>query len=145
MKTETKIMQYWRGYLERSFSILIPLAAILAAFLIGGILIIAWGSNPLEAFGALFKGAFGTPNAIATTLERLTPLVFTGLAVAYGYRSGFFNIGAEGQLYMGATAALWVAIMAPNWPAWLLLPACILASALAGMLWILLPAFLKAR
>jgi general nucleoside transport system permease protein len=145
MKNELKITHFWRSYLERSFSILIPLAAILAAFLVGGILIIAWGSNPLEVFGSLFRGAFGTPNSIATTLERLTPLVFTGLAVAYGYRSGFFNIGAEGQLYMGAIAALWVAIMFPNWPAWLLLPSCILASALAGMLWVLLPAFLKAK
>ncbi|MEI8131045.1 MAG: ABC transporter permease [Leptolinea sp.] len=145
MKTQTKMTDVWRSYLERSFSILIPLAAILAAFLVSAILIIAWGANPLDAYAALFRGAFGSPNAIATTLERMTPLVFTGLAVAYGYRGGFFNIGAEGQLYMGAIAAVWVAITVPGWPAWLLIPACTLAAGFAGLLWVLLPAILKAR
>jgi general nucleoside transport system permease protein len=99
----------------------------------------------LDAYVALFKGAFGSPNAIATTLERMTPLAFTGLAVAYGYRGGFFNVGAEGQLYMGAIAATWVGITVPNWPAWLLIPACAIAAGLAGILWVLLPAFLKAK
>jgi ABC-type uncharacterized transport system permease subunit len=145
MKTQTKMTEVLRSYLERSFSILIPLAAILAAFLVSAILIIAWGANPLDAYVALFRGAFGSPNAIATTLERMTPLVFTGLAVAYGYRGGFFNIGAEGQLYMGAIAAVWVAITVPGWPAWLLIPACTLAAGFAGLLWVLLPAILKAR
>jgi ABC-type uncharacterized transport system permease subunit len=145
MKNKTHLREFWRAYLERSFNILIPLAAILGAFAVSGILIIAWGANPLDAYEALFKGAFGSPSAIATSLERLTPLIFTGLAVTYGYRSGFFNIGAEGQLYMGAIGATWMALMAPNWPAWLLVPACILASALMGLIWVALPAFLKAR
>ena len=145
MKTQAKLQDGWRSYLERSFTILIPLAAILAAFLISAILIFAWGANPLDAYVALFQGAFGSPNAIATTLERMTPLVFTGLAVAYGYRGGFFNIGAEGQLYMGAIAATWVGITVPNWPAWMLIPACSIAAGLAGILWVLLPAFLKAK
>jgi simple sugar transport system permease protein len=119
MKTKAKLSDGWRSYLERSFSILIPLAAILAAFLVSAILIFAWGANPLDAYVALFKGAFGSPNAIATTLERMTPLAFTGLAVAYGYRGGFFNVGAEGQLYMGAIAATLVGLTVPNWPAWM--------------------------
>jgi ABC-type uncharacterized transport system permease subunit len=145
MNTGSKIVKIWRGYLEKSFSILIPIGAILSAFLVSGILILAWGSDPLQAYEALFKGAFGTSNAVATTLERMTPLVFTGLAVAFGYRSGFFNIGAEGQLYMGAMGATWVAIMFPNWPAWLLVPACTLTAAFMGMFWVLLPAILKAK
>jgi simple sugar transport system permease protein len=121
------------------------MAAILGAFVVSGVIILAWGSNPIEAYIAMFSGAFGSPNAIATTLERMTPLIFTGLAVAYGYRSGFFNIGAEGQLYMGAIAAVWVAIMFPTWPAFLLVTACTLASALMGMVWVMLPAYLKSR
>jgi simple sugar transport system permease protein len=145
MKNDSKLLYTWRAYLERSFSILIPMLAILAAFAVSGLLILTWGANPLVAYKALFSGAFGSPNAIATTLERMTPLIMTGLAVAYGYRSGFFNIGAEGQLYMGAIAAVWVAIMFPNWPGWLLLPACLIASGIMGMIWISLPAYLKAK
>ncbi len=144
MKTDAKLSNAWRAYLERSFSILIPMLAILAAFAVSGLFILAWGANPLAAYKALFSGAFGSPNAIATTLERTTPLILTGLAVTYGYRSGFFNIGAEGQLYMGAIAAVWVAIMFPNWPAWLLLPACVVASGLMGTIWVMLPGYLKA-
>ncbi|MCS6907770.1 MAG: ABC transporter permease [Anaerolineales bacterium] len=145
MNRPIRLKFFWQEYLERSFSLTIPLAAILAAFALSGLLILAWGSSPLEAYVALFSGAFGSPSAIATTLQRLTPLVFTGLAVTYGYRGGFFNIGAEGQLYMGAIAAVWVAITFPDWPSWLLVPSCILASALMGMVWVILPALLKAR
>lgn len=144
MKTEPKFVTIWRTYLEKSFNILIPILAILAAFLVSGILIYLWGSSPIAAYGALFSGAFGSPNAWATTLTRLTPLMFTGMAVMYGYRGGFFNIGVEGQLYMGAIATVWLAVTFPHWPAWALAPACVLISAAAGCLWVLLPAYLKA-
>ncbi len=145
MSKQNKLRAIWQEYLERSFSVTIPILAILAAFAFSGLIILAWGSSPFAAYAALFSGAFGSPNAIATTLQRLTPLVFTGLAVAYGYRGGFFNIGAEGQLYMGAIAAVWVAITFPDLPGWLLVPFCVLASGLMGLVWILLPAYLKAR
>lgn len=145
MNHTVRLRLFWQEYLERSFSITIPLVAILAAFALSGLLFLAWGSDPLNAYVALFSGAFGSPSAIATTLQRLTPLVFTGLAVTYGYRGGFFNIGAEGQLYMGAMAAVWVAITFPGLSGWLMIPLCILASALMGMVWIILPALLKAR
>ncbi|NPV85108.1 MAG: ABC transporter permease [Anaerolineae bacterium] len=134
----------WQALLEKSFNILIPVFAILAAFLISGILIIAWGANPLEAYKALLAGAFGTPNAIATTMTRLSPLVFTGLAVSYGYRSGFFNIGAEGQFFLGALAATWVGITFTNLPGWVLIPLCALAAALAGAFLAVIPGLLKA-
>ena len=133
-----------RRLLERSFSILIPLLAVLAAFVISGGLILMQGASPLVAYGALLTGAFGSLNALATTLTRLTPLVFTGLAVAYGYRGGFFNIGGEGQFYLGAMAAVWIGVTFTNWPFWLLMPASMAAAALAGALWALLPGYLKA-
>lgn len=129
---------------EKLLSILIPVIAVLFAFLVGSLLIIAWGSSPWEAYKSLFEGAFGTANAWAATLIRTTPLIFTGLAVAYGYRSGFFNIGAEGQLYMGALAATWVGITFINLPAALLIPLCLLASAFIGALMALIPGILKA-
>ncbi|MEA4908774.1 MAG: ABC transporter permease [Anaerolineaceae bacterium] len=144
MKRQNSFTNLWQEYIEKSFSILVPLLAILAAFFASGILIAIWGSNPLEAYAALFSGAFGSPSAIATTLIRLTPLAFTGLAVAYGYRSGFFNVGAEGQLFMGALAATWVGVTFVDWPGWLLLPACLLAAGLAGACFALIPGVLKA-
>lgn len=140
-----KVRAVWRDYLEKSFNITIPIVAVLAAFAVSGIIILVWGSNPFKAYAALISGAFGGPNAIATTLIRGTPLLFTGLAVAYGYRGGFFNIGAEGQLYMGAYAATWVGVTLSGLPGWLLIPLAILASILMGMLYVLLPGYMKAR
>ncbi|NMC53598.1 MAG: ABC transporter permease [Chloroflexi bacterium] len=130
--------------LEPSLNVIMPLLSILAAFLLSGLLILAWGSSPLQAYAALFSGAFGSLNALATTLTRLTPLVFTGLAVAYGYRSGFFNVGAEGQLFIGGLAAGWAAITFSGLPAALLIPLSMLAAAAAGAFLALLPGILKA-
>ncbi|MFP4346048.1 MAG: ABC transporter permease [Anaerolineales bacterium] len=136
--------KFYRSFLKSSFNILIPLVAILAAFVVSSVLIVARGVSPFVAYGALFSGAFGSPNAWATTLIRLTPLVFTGLAVVYGYRSGFFNIGAEGQLYMGAMVATWIGVTFTGWSGWLLIPFAMTGAALAGALWALLPGYLKA-
>ena len=144
MNNKKTFQDIWRDYYEKSFNISIPILAILAAFLVSGALLIAWGANVFEAYGALFSGAFGSPNAIATTMIRSTPLLFTGLAVAYGYRGGFFNIGAEGQLWLGAYAAVWVGATLVDTPGWLLIPLCILAAMLAGALYAFLPGLLKA-
>ena len=130
--------------LEQSLPVVIPAIAILLAFMVSGIVIFVWGSNPLEAYKALFAGAFGSPNSWAATLVRLCPLVFTGLAVTYGYRSGFFNIGAEGQLYMGALAATWVGITFVNLPGIILIPLMMLGAALMGAAMAFLPGILKA-
>lgn len=144
MKRQISITNLWTGFLERSFTILVPVVAILAAFLVSGLLIVAWGANPVAAYKAVFEGAFGSLNAVATTLTRLSPLAFTGLAVAYGYRSGFFNVGAEGQLFLGALAATWVGVTFTDLPGWLLIILCMLAAAIAGGALALLPGYLKA-
>ena len=144
MNNKKTFQDMWRDYYEKSFNVSIPILAILAAFVVSGLILIAWGANVLEAYGALFSGAFGSPNAIATTMIRSTPLLFTGLAVAYGYRGGFFNIGAEGQLWLGAYAAVWVGATLTDWPGWALIPACMAASMLFGSLYALLPGILKA-
>lgn len=135
----------YRRFLERSFNILIPLGAILAAFVVSSALIVARGANPFAAYAALFAGAFGSSNALANTITRMVPIIMTGLAVTYGYRSGFFNIGAEGQLFMGAIVTTWIGITLTGWPAWLLIPTCLAGGALAGSLWALIPGYLKAK
>ena len=77
--------------------LLIPVLSILAAFVIGGIIILCLGKNPLEAYGFLFKGALGSTSKIAQTLEVACPLIFTGLAASFAYKCGVFNLGGEGQ------------------------------------------------
>lgn len=112
----------------------------------GGVLIAAWGVNPVSAYAALFSGAFGNVNSIAETLLRSIPLICTGLAVTFAFRAGSFNIGAEGQLMFGGTAAAAVGLtMIGVLPTAVLIPAMMMAAILAGALWSLLPGVLKLR
>jgi len=124
-------------------SMLISLTSILLAFLIGGIVILLLGKDPVAAYGALVKGAFGTPVAFTVSLSKAVPLILTGLAVAVAMKTRVFNIGAEGQLLMGAFAAAYVGITFTGIPAWLHVTLAIAASAVAGALWALIAGVLK--
>ncbi|WP_417308904.1 ABC transporter permease [Devosia sp.] len=119
--------------------------AVLLAFALCAILIALWQVNPLTAYLALFDGAFGSWNSLAETLLRAVPLTFTGLAVAIAFRGGAFNLGGEGQLFVGATAAAAVGLNAAMLPPLLLIPLMILAAALAGALWSSLAGVMKLR
>ena len=141
--------------------ILSPLIAVIAAFVVGGIIILVLGDNPLEAYQYLLSNSFGSIKDIGWTLHYATPLIFTGLAVAIAFRCGLLNIGAEGQLYVAAFATAWVGIkfggtvvnifgMPENWswyslPAIVLVPLCILTAIIAGGMWGAIPGFLKAK
>jgi general nucleoside transport system permease protein len=107
---------------------------------------LAWAGAPvLAAYGRLVQGALGSTFALAETLARATPLILTGLAVAVAFRAKLWNIGAEGQLYGGALAVVAVGSGGLGLPDGLLLPAVVLAGALAGALLLLGPALLKVR
>jgi ABC-type uncharacterized transport system permease subunit len=119
-----------------------PLFAVAISFAIGGLLVQALGRNPFEVYGALLEGAFsGWPN-ISVTLQMMTPLLFTGLAVALAFRSGIWNIGVEGQMLMGAMLAGIVGYATPL-PDVLMIPACILAALIGGAAWAAIPAVLR--
>jgi simple sugar transport system permease protein len=137
MQSRTKVVR-WQ-------EIATPLAAVALALLIGAGFILFVGENPLTAYRILFVESFGSIRNLATTLQRATPLMFTGLAVAFGYRAGLFNIGAEGQLYMGAFAAAWVGFTFTGLPRLIHLPLAIIAGMLGGGLWGAIPGFLKAK
>lgn len=122
-----------------------PLIAVVAAFFVGGILILVIGDNPLQAYGLLFGSAFSWPVGIGYTLFYATPLIFTGLAVLVAFRCGLLNIGAEGQLYIGAFATAWVGITFASLSPWLLIPSCFIAAILGGGIWGAIPGVLKAR
>ena len=122
-----------------------PLIAVVAAFIVGGILILLVGDNPIQAYRLLLGSALSWPDGIGYTLFHATPLIFTGLAVLVGFRCGLFNIGAEGQLYIAAFATAWVGITFANLTSWFLVPLCFAAAILVGAFWGAIPGVLKAR
>lgn len=125
---------------------LAPLAAVAAALVIAGGLIAAAGINPLEAYGEMLRGAFGSRLSVTETLTRATPLTLTGLAAAVAFRARLWNIGGEGQFYLGAIAAAWLghSVLA-DWPAWAGIPALMAGGMVAGALLLLGPAILRIR
>lgn len=124
----------------------VPLFAIVLALIIGGVIMgVATTSAtvPFTGYWDLLVGAFGTPYDVEETLVASIPLMFAAFAVAFAFRGGLFNIGAEGQLYAGAMASTAVGITF-NWPGWLLLPVCLIVGLVAGAGWALVPGILKA-
>lgn len=122
-----------------------PLTTIIFALLIGIILILPTKTSPLEAYKVLFEGAFGNLNRILNTLARSTPLLFTGLAAAFAFKGGIFNIGVEGQMYMGGLAAALTGIYLKGLPGFVLLPLCLLAAMVAGLGWAYIQGILKTK
>jgi len=121
---------------SHSALLLAPLGAVVFTLLITSLLV-AWAGAPVgRAYALLLEGGFGSRFAITETLTRATPLILTGLAAAVAFRARLFNIGAEGQLYAGALAAVAVGGLHGGTgfgaPAWLLMPLMLLAAALAG-------------
>lgn len=125
-------------------ALLFPVIAILISLVIGALIVLATGNNPLAAYAALLRGAVGSPAAIGRTLLNATPLIFTGLAVAVAFRAGLFNIGGEGQLYIGAITAAGLGV-ALGFLGPLGAVLVLLAAILTGFLWGAIPGFLKAR
>jgi simple sugar transport system permease protein len=121
---------------------LVPVVGIVAAIVIGGIIMIATGYNPLVAYRALFYGGFY--NNFHISVLNAAPLIFTGLSVAFAFKCGLFNIGAEGQYYMGAMAATFFGLNLTLPPLLSILVIFILSGAL-GAAWNIIPATLKAR
>jgi len=125
--------------------IALPFISVVLAMIVGAGIILIAGFEPVPAFVALFNGAFGTPRAIGETMLRSTPLLFTGLAVAYGFKAGLFNIGAEGQLFMGGLAAAYLGVVMGGFSVWINVPVILVAGMAAGAAWAFIPAVLKAR
>lgn len=123
----------------------VPVISVLASFLAGAILIAAVGENPIYVYWVFLKNSFFDLNGLGYTLFYATPLIFTGLAVAFGFRCGLFNIGGEGQLYMGAMAITIVALWMDGTSAWIMIPVLFVTGFLAGGIWGGIPGVLKAQ
>ncbi|CAG0936130.1 Fructose import permease protein FrcC [Thermoflexales bacterium] len=129
-------------------SIITSLAAVLVALILGGILIALVGGDPFATYAHIANVAFGSLGGITDTLTKATPLILVGLACALAFRMKLWNIGAEGQFYIGAWAASAV-VLIPLLPAtaspFLFIPAMMIAGMLGGAAWGFIPGFLKAR
>jgi ABC-type uncharacterized transport system permease subunit len=149
-------------------SLLVPALAVFTGLVIGAIAIIASGESVFKAYGALFSGSFGSPQQIiegirvyfdtgetrellqgiypfTESLVAATPYIFAALSVALGFRCGLFNIGAEGQVLIGALSSAFVGYSITGLPAFIHLPLALLAGALGGAVWGMIPGYLKAR
>ncbi len=125
--------------------ILIPLINLLIAFAVSGVIIYLIGENPIEAFKVMIEGAFGTSDGIGYTLYYATNFIFTGLAVAIAFHAMLFNIGGEGQAYIGGLGVAIVLLALDHYlPFWLLFPLGLAGGMLFGAAWAAIPAYLQA-
>ena len=111
---------------------------------IGAIFILAIGENPLAAYGAVFKGAFGTKLGFGTTIAGFTPLLLTSIAFAVAAKAGAFNVGVEGEVCLGGIAAAWIGVNCGFLPKPILMLACFAGAMAVAAAWALIPAVLKA-
>ncbi|MFN2489455.1 MAG: ABC transporter permease [Actinomycetota bacterium] len=129
---------------SRTARVLVRIGAVLAAFAVGAVFLTLTGRSVAPVYSAMWKGSFGTAYGMAQTLLAAIPLTFTGLAVAVAFRMRLWNIGAEGQFYLGAFGATAVAYAWPDLPATVLLPLMVLGGMAGGALWGAGPGALRA-
>ena len=134
-----------RIFTAKLIDALLPLLAMLAALLVGVLLLMMLGADPFEAYSALIRGALGNLSGITQTLTKATPLLLVGLGICIAFRGGVINIGGEGQIIAGALAATAFSVAFGKLPALILLPLTLLSGAAAGLVWGGIPGLLKAR
>jgi general nucleoside transport system permease protein len=150
MQSETQSSSTTKGLLRSALdAMLIPSLAIFTAVVLGGIIIASVKGNPFLAYYGLIQGSFGSARALSETAVWATPYILAGLAVALAFKGGLFNIGAEGQLAVGAVFAALIGYGLPEWlgrdiPAFIHLPLAIIIGMLMGALWAAIVGFLKA-
>ena len=128
-----------------AMNVIVPLVSVLAAFVVGAIFLTLTDRDPLEVYTAMFKGALGSQYGLAETVVKAIPLMLCALGISAAFRMQLWNIGAEGQFYMGAFAASYLPLTYPQLPMWLMLPGMALLGCIGGGLWGLVPAVLRAR
>lgn len=122
----------------------IPVTAVAIALVVGAVILLISNTDPIKAYAALIRGSFGDWKVFGRTLEKATPLLFSGLSVAFGFKAGLFNIGAQGQLLLGAIVSAYVGYAVEGLPAVIHVPLALLIGGLAGALYGAIPGMLKA-
>lgn len=135
-------MKHKKSILEGN--VIYTLFAILMGFLVGALILAIAGLNPGVIYAKLFTGIFSKPKFLVWSVVYATPLIFTGLGVAFSFRTGVFNIGAEGQFIVGSLAATVIGMFCPL-PAYITVPLCLIAAAAAGAVWSAISGLLKVK
>ncbi len=130
------LVRFWRA-------VSVPVGAVLLAALLGGIILAVSGAPPGEAYAALIEGSFGNLEAVGRTLEKATPLIFAGLAVAFAFKAALFNIGGQGQLLVGALVSAWLGFAIEGLPFYIHAPLALLGGMVAGGVFGAIPGALK--
>jgi ABC-type uncharacterized transport system permease subunit len=130
--------------MKRLLGASVPLGAALLAFVLGSIMILALGENPISGASAIFEGAFGTGDRFAVTAVRATPLLLVGIGITIAFRASVINIGGEGQIIAGALLSTIVALLVPDTPRIILIPLVMVAGMIGGGIWGAIPGALKA-
>jgi simple sugar transport system permease protein len=123
---------------------MVPVAAVLASFVIGALMLLALGADPIEGYTALLKGAFGSPKALSHTAMKAMPLLLVGVGICIAFRASVINIGGEGQMIAGAILSTVVALNVGGLPPLVLVPLVLFAGAVGGAIWGAIPGALKA-
>ena len=131
-------------WISRLIDALLPVFAAMAALLVGAVMLLFLGVNPIEAYKALWDGAFGSTNAFAETLVKATPLLLVGIGICISFRGDVINIGGEGQMIIGAILATWVGLTFTTLPGWLVITLSMIAGFIGGGIWGGIPGLLKA-
>jgi simple sugar transport system permease protein len=125
-------------------SVLIPLCAVTLALMIGAIMLLSLGANPLSGYATMFTAAFGSLEGFSETTVKSIPLLLVGVGICIAFRANVINIGGEGQMVMGALLATAVALAFPNFPSFMLIPMVLMAGAIGGAFWGAIAGALKA-
>lgn len=131
-------------WVSRLIDAFMPVFATLAALVLGAVMLLFLKVNPIEAYQALWDGAFGSSNAFAETLVKATPLLLVALGICISFRGDVINIGGEGQMIIGAIFATWVGLTFTSLQGWFVITLAMLAGFLGGAVWGGIPGFLKA-
>jgi simple sugar transport system permease protein len=134
-----------RPIITRKTRLQVTIVSVLIALPVIGIIFLAYGVNPLTAYERILYGAFGSFYSLSESITKSIPLMLCGVGLAAAFKIGFYNIGAEGQLLMGAIFGTGIALTFPEWPFYVLIPAMFASGLTGGLTWGLLPTFLKAR
>ena len=129
---------------SKLFDASLPILATLAALLVGAVMLLLLKVNPIEAYSAMWEGAFGSKNALAETLVKATPLLLVGLGICISFRGDVINIGGEGQMIVGAILGTLVGITLVDWSGWVVIPVALLVGFAGGAIWGGIPGILKA-
>src|SRR5450432_1188308 len=134
----------WRGLINLLGRMVVPALAVFTAVIIGAVFILLAGFDPFKAYSSLLQGSLGSDAALTRSLLKMTPLILSGLAVAFAFKGGLFNIGAQGQLVVGALCSAWAGFAITGLPPVLHIPIALAAGVIGGALWATIAGVLKA-